>query len=99
TAPRAPHPARRTSGCRRSDLGASLGMRSLPAGSTLGMVVSGNYFVGATTGRDVYASFVAVGDSFTEGLDDLQPDGTYRGWADLVAAPLGVTGPPTALGD
>jgi lysophospholipase L1-like esterase len=36
----------------------------------------------------VYASFVAVGDSFTEGLDDLRPDGTYRGWADLVAAEL-----------
>jgi lysophospholipase L1-like esterase len=36
----------------------------------------------------VYARFVAVGDSFTEGLDDLQPDGTYRGWADLVAAEL-----------
>ncbi len=33
--------------------------------------------------------FVAVGDSFTEGLDDPHPDGTgYRGWADLVAAAL-----------
>jgi lysophospholipase L1-like esterase len=31
---------------------------------------------------------VALGDSFTEGLDDLRPDGTYRGWADLVAARL-----------
>ena len=30
--------------------------------------------------------FVAVGDSFTEGLDDLLPDGYPRGWADLVAA-------------
>ena len=35
-------------------------------------------------------SFVAVGDSFTEGLDDAYPAGggragTYRGWADLVA--------------
>jgi lysophospholipase L1-like esterase len=36
-----------------------------------------------------WRSFVAVGDSFTEGLDDLYPDGTlYRGWADLVAARL-----------
>jgi len=28
---------------------------------------------------------VALGDSFTEGLADLRPDGTPRGWADLVA--------------
>ena len=38
-------------------------------------------------------SYVAVGDSFTEGLDDAYPAdspraGTYRGWADLVAARL-----------
>jgi lysophospholipase L1-like esterase len=34
-------------------------------------------------------SFVAVGDSFTEGMDDPYPDGRgYRGWADLVAAHL-----------
>jgi lysophospholipase L1-like esterase len=33
--------------------------------------------------------FVAVGDSFTEGLDDRVPSGTgYRGWADLVARTL-----------
>jgi lysophospholipase L1-like esterase len=31
---------------------------------------------------------VALGDSFTEGLDDLRPDGRHRGWADLVAADL-----------
>jgi lysophospholipase L1-like esterase len=32
---------------------------------------------------------VALGDSFTEGLDDPSPDGGgYRGWADLVAARL-----------
>jgi lysophospholipase L1-like esterase len=35
-------------------------------------------------------SFVAMGDSFTEGLDDAYPDGTFRGWADLVAARLAV---------
>jgi lysophospholipase L1-like esterase len=29
--------------------------------------------------------FVALGDSFTEGLSDLRDDGTPRGWADLVA--------------
>jgi lysophospholipase L1-like esterase len=33
----------------------------------------------------VIETFVAVGDSFTEGLDDLYPDGTVRGWADRVA--------------
>jgi lysophospholipase L1-like esterase len=31
---------------------------------------------------------VAIGDSFTEGVGDLLPDGTMRGWADLVAAGL-----------
>ncbi|HEV3293193.1 MAG TPA: SGNH/GDSL hydrolase family protein, partial [Streptosporangiaceae bacterium] len=31
-------------------------------------------------------SYVALGDSFTEGLDDLTaPDGGYRGWADRFA--------------
>ncbi|MGK5532468.1 SGNH/GDSL hydrolase family protein [Streptomyces sp. URMC 129] len=33
-------------------------------------------------------SFVALGDSFTEGMSDVLPDGTYRGWADLLAARL-----------
>ena len=37
--------------------------------------------------------FVALGDSFTEGLDDLRADGTPRGWADLVADVLAVTQP------
>jgi lysophospholipase L1-like esterase len=36
-----------------------------------------------------WRNFVAVGDSFTEGLDDPYPDGgKYRGWADLVAGHL-----------
>jgi lysophospholipase L1-like esterase len=36
-----------------------------------------------------WRSFVAVGDSFTEGLDDRHPCGNgYRGWADLVAGAL-----------
>ncbi|OZM70985.1 SGNH hydrolase [Amycolatopsis antarctica] len=33
-------------------------------------------------------SFVAVGDSFTEGLNDALPDGTFRGWADRLAGVL-----------
>lgn len=41
-----------------------------------------------------WRSFVAMGDSFTEGLDDPYPDGTYRGWADLVAARLAVEAGP-----
>lgn len=40
-----------------------------------------------------YSSFVAVGDSFTEGMSDLLPDGTYRGWADLLAARLAARAP------
>ncbi|MFE0106113.1 SGNH/GDSL hydrolase family protein [Streptomyces sp. NPDC059009] len=32
-----------------------------------------------------YTSLVAVGDSFTEGMSDLLPDGSYRGWADVLA--------------
>lgn len=36
-----------------------------------------------------WQSYVAVGDSFTEGMDDPHPDGPgFRGWADLVAAQL-----------
>jgi lysophospholipase L1-like esterase len=32
--------------------------------------------------------YVAVGDSFTEGMNDFAEDGNLRGWADLVAARL-----------
>ena len=35
-----------------------------------------------------YSSYVAIGDSFTEGVGDDLPDGTVRGWADLVARGL-----------
>lgn len=35
-----------------------------------------------------FGSYVATGDSFTEGMDDPRGDGTYRGWADLVAERL-----------
>ncbi len=41
-----------------------------------------------------YTSYVAVGDSFTEGMcDDLLPDGHYQGWADRVAARLAAEQP------
>lgn len=33
-------------------------------------------------------SFVALGDSFTEGMSDQFPDGSYRGWADVLAERL-----------
>jgi lysophospholipase L1-like esterase len=36
---------------------------------------------------------VALGDSFTEGLEDARPDGSYRGWADLVAEALAADQP------
>jgi lysophospholipase L1-like esterase len=39
----------------------------------------------------VIRSYVALGDSFTEGLEDeLGPDARHRGWADRVAAALAV---------
>lgn len=38
-------------------------------------------------------SYVAIGDSFTEGLDDLTPDGRVRGWADRVAERLALDHP------
>ena len=40
-----------------------------------------------------YTSLVAVGDSFTEGMSDLLPDGSYRGWADLLAARMAARTP------
>jgi len=36
--------------------------------------------------RAVYARYVALGDSSTEGLDDEVAPGRYRGWADRLAA-------------
>ncbi len=38
-------------------------------------------------------SFVALGDSFTEGLDDPGPSGSYRGWADRFVGSLGARNP------
>jgi lysophospholipase L1-like esterase len=37
--------------------------------------------------------YVALGDSFTEGLSDERPDGTFRGWADRVANRLALENP------
>jgi lysophospholipase L1-like esterase len=41
-------------------------------------------------------TFVAIGDSFTEGLEDQAPGGGLRGWADMVAGALAAQrpGPP-----
>ncbi|HEX8627764.1 MAG TPA: SGNH/GDSL hydrolase family protein [Catenuloplanes sp.] len=41
-----------------------------------------------------WGSYVAVGDSFTEGMCDPYPDGRYRGWADLVATRLAMEAGP-----
>jgi lysophospholipase L1-like esterase len=39
----------------------------------------------------VISSYVALGDSFTEGMEDERgPDGRHRGWADRVAAGIAV---------
>lgn len=35
-----------------------------------------------------WTSYVAIGDSLTEGIGDPRPDGTFRGWADRLAAHL-----------
>ncbi|MEU6981404.1 MULTISPECIES: SGNH/GDSL hydrolase family protein [unclassified Streptomyces] len=40
-----------------------------------------------------YTSLVAVGDSFTEGMSDRRPDGSYRGWADVLAGRLAARTP------
>ncbi|GEK78715.1 SGNH/GDSL hydrolase family protein [Agrococcus baldri] len=47
-----------------------------------------------TGGAPQIRSLVAIGDSFTEGVGDELPDGSVRGWADLVAAGLA-----TSLGE
>jgi len=38
--------------------------------------------------RTGWSRYVALGDSFSEGLEDLAPDGGYRGWADRLAEAL-----------
>ncbi|MDN3360110.1 SGNH/GDSL hydrolase family protein [Actinomadura sp. DC4] len=41
-----------------------------------------------TDSASTYSSYVALGDSFTEGLNDPDPAGGYRGWADRLAEHL-----------
>ncbi|MCD9878801.1 SGNH/GDSL hydrolase family protein [Streptomyces guryensis] len=41
----------------------------------------------------IHTSLVALGDSFTEGMSDLLPDGSYRGWADLLAGRMAAVTP------
>jgi lysophospholipase L1-like esterase len=41
----------------------------------------------------LFGSFVALGDSFTEGVADPYPDGTYQGWADRFARSLATVSP------
>lgn len=41
----------------------------------------------------VFTSFIAIGDSFTEGVGDDLPDGRQRGWADFVALGLAHASP------
>ena len=40
-----------------------------------------------------FGSFVALGDSFTEGVGDPYPDGTFQGWADRFARYLAAMSP------
>ena len=41
----------------------------------------------------IFSSYVAIGDSFSEGMGDDLPDGSVRGWADLVALGLAQASP------
>lgn len=43
--------------------------------------------------RPVWTSYIAIGDSFTEGLDDWRDDGVPRGWADRLAERLAEDAP------
>jgi len=50
--------------------------------------------MGTVDDQDVrWTCYVALGDSFTEGLDDLGEDGAYRGWADRLADALAERAP------
>ena len=54
-------------------------------------------YSGLVTSRTAHAAikYVAIGDSFTEGVGDEMPDGSVRGWADLTAQGLAdATGEP-----
>ncbi|MER6955888.1 MULTISPECIES: SGNH/GDSL hydrolase family protein [unclassified Streptomyces] len=47
----------------------------------------------STHTNPTHTSLVAVGDSFTEGMSDLLSDGSYRGWADLLAGRMAARTP------
>jgi lysophospholipase L1-like esterase len=49
-----------------------------------------NIFAGS---QGAASSFVAIGDSFTEGLNDPAPGGGFRGWADRLAGMLAAEQP------
>jgi hypothetical protein len=50
-------------------------------------------FVGSTVSTSSVKSFIALCDSFTEGVGDPHPDGTCRGWADRFASHLAAAVP------
>ena len=52
----------------------------------------------AQTETPAFTSYVALGDSFTEGLNDPDPDGGFAGWADRLARLLAEGRPRTAGG-
>lgn len=58
----------------------------------LGEVSSAGRLEAQDTVRDV-GSFVAIGDSFTEGYGDYYPDGSCQGWADRFARMLAASAP------
>ena len=48
---------------------------------------------GGSVGGVLFSSYIAIGDSFTEGVGDDLPDGRVRGWADFVALGLALASP------
>lgn len=48
---------------------------------------------GGAAASTTWTSFLAMGDSFTEGLQDVTEDGGMRGWADRLAAQLATIQP------
>lgn len=45
----------------------------------------------------LFTSYIAIGDSFSEGYGDELPDGTPRGWADFVALGLALASAPAIV--
>lgn len=46
-----------------------------------------------------WSSYLAIGDSFTEGLEDARADGSYAGWADRLAGMLAEQNPDLKYGN